>query len=179
MKRVAAASSSASGVAAWSCEHVPLHSSCRGVLCVRVAFAGLTNVPMDLTMSAARTEFEAIAFSAVKDLLNKTGEAADGNTRAAAAAAAATRRQRSRIGRLLAVPEGSPGGGHGGSSPKFAAPSSWRATSPQHGWLMGTLPAAWLLAHPAAVRTGSLQASSLARLASSSPTAACSTQRPA
>jgi hypothetical protein len=35
--------------------------------------AGLTNVPMDLTMSAARTEFEQIAFSAVKDLLNKTG----------------------------------------------------------------------------------------------------------
>ncbi|KAF8055285.1 KCS4 [Scenedesmus sp. PABB004] len=33
----------------------------------------LTNVPMDLSMSAARTEFEAIAFSAVKDLLNKTG----------------------------------------------------------------------------------------------------------
>ncbi|WIA44626.1 hypothetical protein OEZ86_007343 [Tetradesmus obliquus] len=33
----------------------------------------LTNVPMDLTMSAARTEFEQIAFSAVKDLLNKTG----------------------------------------------------------------------------------------------------------
>lgn len=30
---------------------------------------------MDLTMSAARTEFEQIAFSAVKDLLNKTGEA--------------------------------------------------------------------------------------------------------
>jgi hypothetical protein len=28
---------------------------------------------MDLTMSAARTEFEQIAFSAVKDLLNKTG----------------------------------------------------------------------------------------------------------
>lgn len=35
--------------------------------------SGLTNVPMDLTMSAARTEFETIAFSAVKDLLNKTG----------------------------------------------------------------------------------------------------------
>lgn len=30
-------------------------------------------MPMDLTMSAARTEFEQIAFSAVKDLLNKTG----------------------------------------------------------------------------------------------------------
>eukprot|EP00878_Enallax_costatus_P002014 GHUV01002178.1.p1 GENE.GHUV01002178.1~~GHUV01002178.1.p1 ORF type:complete len:506 (+),score=137.11 GHUV01002178.1:244-1761(+) len=32
----------------------------------------LTNVPMDLSMSASRTEFEHIAFSAVKDLLNKT-----------------------------------------------------------------------------------------------------------
>jgi 3-ketoacyl-CoA synthase len=33
----------------------------------------LTNVPMDLTMRSARTEFEAIAFTAVKELLNKTG----------------------------------------------------------------------------------------------------------
>lgn len=38
-----------------------------------VSCAGLTNVPMDLSMSASRTEFEQIAFSAVKDLLNKTG----------------------------------------------------------------------------------------------------------
>jgi len=31
----------------------------------------LTNVPMSLNMGAARAEFEAVAFGAVKDLLNK------------------------------------------------------------------------------------------------------------
>lgn len=41
--------------------------------CVCLWFAGLTNVPMDLSMAAARSEFETIAFGAVKDLLNKTG----------------------------------------------------------------------------------------------------------
>jgi 3-ketoacyl-CoA synthase len=38
-----------------------------------VFYSGLTNVPMDLSMAAARVEFEAVAFGAVKDLLNKTG----------------------------------------------------------------------------------------------------------
>jgi hypothetical protein len=46
---------------------------CCAVLCCAVLCAGLTNVPMDLSMAAARVEFEAIAFGAVKDLLNKTG----------------------------------------------------------------------------------------------------------
>jgi hypothetical protein len=39
---------------------------------------------MDLTMSAARTEFEQIAFSAVKDLLNKTGAHSASSSAAAA-----------------------------------------------------------------------------------------------
>ena len=34
---------------------------------------GLTNVPMDLSMSAARVEFAEVAFTAVRELLNKTG----------------------------------------------------------------------------------------------------------